>query len=166
MKASESQLEKMMKDNPDLGIEDGQPKTNGLENSAYDTETTAKIGLVRWHFEDAPPTYNQTLRMFKYAENRYKDKIQQWALRFAIRFRKAYGPSAALMLPMRVEMTRYTPQTLDIDGLYGSLKIPLDALVKADLLPDDDPDCIAEVKADQAHADSLSMKLTLRHVEM
>mgnify|MGYP000412064716 CR=1 FL=1 len=51
--------------------------------------------------------------------------------------------------PVRLRYHRAGSRLLDIDNLYGSAKVVIDALVHAGILPDDDPTCVAEVIASQ-----------------
>jgi Holliday junction resolvase RusA-like endonuclease len=52
--------------------------------------------------------------------------------------------------PCRVEIVRhYASHPLDLDNLYAACKVPLDALRKAGVLRDDDPDCVTDLRCRQ-----------------
>lgn len=52
--------------------------------------------------------------------------------------------------PCAVTVVRhYCPHPLDLDNLYASAKVPLDALRHAGLLADDDPSCVVSLSMHQ-----------------
>ena len=137
MKAGEDWLREYKKKHPDR------------VNDVFDeSEPENLIKAVRWEFDVLVPTYNETLRLFKHRPADYYSKIRRWQGRFFAVARVEYGPGANFDIPVRVHMIRRTTGKVDVDGLYGSFKIPLDALVRSGLLPDDNPDVIRTISAE------------------
>lgn len=156
VRASQQWLDNLKKENPHIGIDDPREERR--------KKGEAGIQSVQWEFPDAPPTFNECLRLFKHDPNAYYREMHRWKGIFSTEMRKQHGPGSFLEVPVRVHMVRHSPQELDIDGLYGSLKITLDALVKAGILPDDDPNCVPEAKVLRRQASELYTTLTIETV--
>jgi len=125
----------------DAGAEKGSPsggeRTPQSEPDALQGSPRDEICLT---FEDLPPTPNQYARMNRYERTRRKE---DWAW---------YVKSKTedhIRTPCHVHVLRRTMGWCDVPAIYGTLKVPLDAMIRAGLLPEDDPSCVASVSADQ-----------------
>jgi hypothetical protein len=82
------------------------------------------------------PSLNRALRMHWRARKREQAAWDALVL-------QALNGSRPKMERARVEITRfYAKHPLDPDGLTGSAKMPIDALVHAGIIPDDSPEHI------------------------
>lgn len=147
VRASEEWLEEYRNENPDR-VNDGHsaPVSGAGGNNTHTTGATKgaqhspQARRVRLQISAVPPSLNELLRTH-WAE-RHRLKKAWWAL---VRAEEERG----VCVPARLTYTRVSPGTLDIDNLYASAKVVIDALVYAGILPDDDPGCLSEVIAKQ-----------------
>lgn len=113
-----------------------------------------------WEIEMLPPLYNECLRLFKHNPTEYYSSLHEWEETLSVLARQEKGPGAIIATPTEIHMVRYSSSPPDVDGLYGSFKLVLDALVNTGLIPDDDPSVVARLEAD--HEVSEDSRVVLR----
>lgn len=150
VRASEDWLEQFRQDHPDRvsdpnGCKGGGPAqapgTPRTPDSRQNKRQGSPLDRITLEFTELPPTPNQYARMNRYKRVNLKD---EWARLVQSKTRDH------IRTPCAVRVLRCTVgRPLDVDGLYGTLKVPLDAMVRAGVLPDDDPSQVARVSAEQ-----------------
>lgn len=88
------------------------------------------------------PSLNTLLRT--HYRDRGRDRDKWTALLRHVAGRRRSAPPCAVAI-----VRRYASRPLDLDNLYAAAKVPLDALVRAGILPDDDPTCVASLTCTQ-----------------
>lgn len=92
--------------------------------------------------EDLAPGMNTLLRMNIHTYKRERDKWQ-------VMVRSAFG-THKIIGKCEVHIARfYATNPMDLDNLWSTCKIPLDAMVRAGVLPADDPQCVTTLKCEQ-----------------
>ena len=109
--------------------------------------------------DELAPGMNVLMRMHFRTYGKIRDKWQ-------LMVRAAFGITR-FTLPCDVHITRFYATTpLDPDNLYASAKIPLDALVRAGILANDNNDCIASLKVEQFKVPTKKREATEIHIEI
>ena len=81
---------------------------------------------------------NGLMRMHYHAYTALRNKWQ-------VLVRSQVGVPALVADRVHVTITRRTRRKMDVDNLYASAKIPLDAIRKVGLIRDDDPDTVVSL---------------------
>lgn len=162
VKGNEQWLEKYREEHPGRvhdPNEDGKVSTPGrsaIEEKRVQGEAKDEIRLV---FNALPPTMNNLLRMNRYKRPKLK---RQWAWLILEKTNNHVRTPAHVHIERR-SMGRH----LDVGGLYSTLKVPLDAMILAGVIPEDDPDHIASISAEQESVGAQEEKqltiITLTH---
>lgn len=157
VRASEEWLEQYKEQHPDR-VSGGADEPNsgphaGAGGGAGGTPTPGNGGPADGHapavraarirVPAVPPSLNEIIRMH-WSDLRKKKKA--WAT--LVRSQQREG----VHTPVQFTYHMARPGLLDMDNLYGSSKILIDALVRAGVLPDDDPQCVASIEASQERA--------------
>jgi len=137
---SESELQDQLEENDDLS-----------DASSSSTEHTDRASRVRVEIDAISPTMNQLLKMH------WSDVQEQKDIWTALITAKT---KETVETPARLTYVRFSTGEMDIDNLYASLKVPIDAAVHAGVLPDDDPNCISSITAKQRAATESKTVLT------
>lgn len=149
MKANERWLENYRREHP------------GRVQDPNDERREKESGIIRtaeWYFTELPPLLNVVMRLFKHNHHEYSRKIDHWATELSLKAREDAGPGAIIATPTTLHMVRHSKSVPDVDGLYGSFKMILDGLVRCGLLPDDNPDAVANISADHCKIKSGEQK--------
>lgn len=88
------------------------------------------------------PGMNVLMRMHFHT---YADLRNKWQTMLRVGFGTKRFKGASEVLIVRYHCG--TP--MDLDNLWSTPKIPLDAMVRASILPGDDPGCVAALKVEQ-----------------
>lgn len=111
-------------------------------------------------FDQLPPTPNQLHRMH-WSKRHALKKDWVWIVR-------SKDPNP-IKLPCRIHVERRSMgRPLDVPAIFGTLKIPLDAIVGAGVLPDDQPRYVEAVSASQDQVGSEEEQktiITLSHID-
>ena len=100
------------------------------------------------HIDRLAPSMNGTGGLMRMHHREYARVRDAWTVlvRGAARLEKAAAPC-------RVEIVRrYPGRPLDLDNLYAAAKVPLDALRRAGVIPDDDPETVVSLSCTQRKA--------------
>lgn len=100
--------------------------------------------VLRVSIAAAPPSLNELLKMHW---GDVHDLKKQWALLIQGKTRDA------VKTPTRLEYHRQGKELLDVDNLYASAKVPIDACCHAGVIPDDDPEALDSLQASQSRGD-------------
>ncbi len=88
------------------------------------------------------PGMNTLMRMHFRTYGKLRDKWQTML--------RAAAGTYRFIGPCDVRIVRYyAGQPMDLDNLWSTCKIPLDAMVRAKVLPGDDPNCVASLSCEQ-----------------
>lgn len=139
---SEDELQECLDENEDVS----------LSSESDENADAERVERIEFTITTIPPTFNQLLRMH------WSDRTDAKETWTALIQSKT---SERIRTPVRLEYNRVSSQTMDIENLYASLKVPIDALVRANVLPDDDPSCICSISATQTHASSPRTEIAL-----
>lgn len=150
VRASSEWLEQYKQDHPDRvgdgadapqnGAGAGHGHTQGAQAQATQAAHTPCTRSVRVRVPVLPPTTNELMRM--HWSKRHK-KTKAWK-----RVMKAKSLDG-IHTPVHLDFELWTSGQRDVDALYTSAKMPIDGLVAAGVLPDDDPACIESMGATQ-----------------
>lgn len=156
-KANEQWLREYRKRHPDRVHDPNDP--------APDRDDVMVVRAVEWTFDGVvPPTYNEIMRLYKHRQHEYYAILDRWTERIAVRARQTFGPSYRFLLPVEITMVRHSTGKIDVDGLYGTFKIPLDALVRAGVIPDDNPDAVQSIRPEHVRADEPKTTIRIKSV--
>jgi len=150
VRASSEWLEQYKQDHPDRVDESASSPQSGASGTGSRPQGTQAHGTqaahtpctraVHVHVPVLPPTTNELMRM--HWSKRHK-RTKGWK-----RAIKAKSPDS-IHTPVHLDFELWTSGRRDVDALYTSAKMPIDGLVAAGVLPDDDPQCIASMSATQ-----------------
>lgn len=138
---SEDDLERLRDDESDARVRDPRDEKNDVRER------------VRFSVTAVPPTLNELLRMHW---SDVQDQKDTWAALVGVKV------DSTVRTPVRITYVRQSSGRMDLDNLYASLKVPLDGLVHAGILPDDDPESVSSIRAKQRQGDPRTI-LTLTH---
>ena len=103
------------------------------------------------------PSLNGSNGLIRMHYHRYAQIKETWIWSIKEESRNRKAP-----IPCRIELLRmYAVLPLDLDNLYASCKIPLDALRSARVIPEDDPSCVAGLYCRQEKVAKKSQQGTL-----
>lgn len=95
------------------------------------------------HIQELAPSLNVLMRMHFRTYGKLRDK---WAWMV----KEQAGAKRIKSQQFRVHIVReYAVHPLDMDSLYGSAKIPLDALRNSGVIPDDNPNALIALLCQQ-----------------
>ncbi len=99
--------------------------------------------MLQLKIPEVPPTPNEFMRMH-YHKRSSVNKHWHELISNALECQQAHFNE-----PVEITMYSYRSRLLDIDGLYGSIKPILDALVSNGVLDDDSPEYVVDLHCKQ-----------------
>lgn len=92
--------------------------------------------------EELAPGMNVLMRMHFRTYGKLRDKWQTWI--------RSVAGTHRFDRPCDVRIIRYyAANPMDLDNLWSTSKIPLDAMVRAGILPSDNPKAVTSLKVEQ-----------------
>lgn len=124
-------------------------------------ETTAPLHIT---IDELAPGLNGSKGLMRMHWNTYRGLRDRWT--FLIRnqvndYVGRWWEDPLFRKTSQVYILRhYARQPMDIDNLYSTAKIPLDALCHAGVLADDDPECVGALTVNQCKVDTVDAECT------
>ncbi len=107
--------------------------------------------------DELAPGMNVLMRMHFRTYGKLRDKWQTWL--------RSLAGTARFHKPCEVRIVRYYAGVpMDLDNLWSTGKVPLDALVRAGILPSDNPSAVTSLKVEQFKVPTKNRERTEIHI--
>lgn len=115
---------------------------------------------MRIEIPELAPGLNGSKGLIRMHHHAYKKVRDRWTLLV----REQAGPPRKLnRCEVEIER-RYARMPLDLDNAYAASKIPLDALKRAGVIRDDDPETVTALRVKQTKVDTVDEEMTILKV--
>jgi hypothetical protein len=120
------------------------------------------MAALRLEIPTLPPALNGPSGLLRMHFTKRRKVADRWAMLLLV----ARGRDRQRFCRCEVKVTFYTSRFRDPDGAYASLKLPLDELVKLEVLKDDGPDVIHRLTVEQVKVKRTEVKTVIEIQEV